>query len=116
MSIMCEIDMKSTLKLPAISVALKSARNARDLNQQEAASLCGVSRRLWWKWEHGALDSMDVAMEGALARLEAPEQHLTNFTNSAQSVKWEQVDADGKRKWLALLAPVDAIIDILTRK
>jgi transcriptional regulator with XRE-family HTH domain len=49
--------------------ALLMHRTRLGLTQAEAASLCEVSPRVWWKWEKAAGDTMAVTQEGVIARL-----------------------------------------------
>lgn len=51
------------------AAALQMHRNRLGLTQAEAAKLCEVSPRVWWKWEHSQGDTLPVTMEGTLARL-----------------------------------------------
>lgn len=47
---------------------LKAQRQRLRLTQAEAAALCEVSPRGWWKWEDGG-DTLSVTQEGVIARL-----------------------------------------------
>ena len=51
------------------AAALQMHRNRLGLTQAEAAVLCEVSPRVWWKWEHAQGDTLPVTMEGTIARL-----------------------------------------------
>lgn len=53
----------------AFATALKMHRSRLSLTQAEAATLCGVSPRAWWKWEHAEGGTLPVTQEGAIARL-----------------------------------------------
>lgn len=53
------------------SESLKAERQRLKLTQKEAAVLCAVSPRVWWKWESAAGDTLPVTQEGVLARLRA---------------------------------------------
>lgn len=51
------------------ALALKMHRDRLSLTQAEAATLCEVSPRVWWKWEHEQGETLAVTQEGVLARL-----------------------------------------------
>ena len=51
------------------AACLQMHRNRLGLTQAEAAVLCEVSPRVWWKWEHARGDTLPVTMEGTIARL-----------------------------------------------
>ena len=53
----------------AFAAALKMHRDRLSLTQTEAATLCEVSPRVWWKWENAKGDTLPVTQEGVLARL-----------------------------------------------
>jgi DNA-binding XRE family transcriptional regulator len=55
------------------SAALRSHRERLGLTQTQAAKLCEVSSRVWWKWENSDGDSLPVTMEGVLARLKGAQ-------------------------------------------
>ena len=52
------------------AACLQMHRNRLGLTQAEAAVLCEVSPRVWWKWEHARGDTLPVTMEGTIARLQ----------------------------------------------
>jgi len=52
---------------------LKSERQRLGLTQTEAALVCDVSPRTYWQWEAGK-STLDVALEGALARLRSAKK------------------------------------------
>ena len=58
-----------TLDAKTFAVALLAHRMRLGLTQPEAAALCEISPRLWWKWEHGEGNPLPVTMEGMLTRL-----------------------------------------------
>lgn len=51
------------------ALALQQHRDRLGLTQAEAAALCEVSPRVWWKWENSGGDTLAVTQEGVLARL-----------------------------------------------
>lgn len=51
------------------AASLKMQRERLGLTQAEAATLCEVSPRVWWKWENAQGDTLPVTQEGVLARL-----------------------------------------------
>lgn len=53
----------------AFAAALLMHRTRLGLTQAEAAGLCEVSPRVWWKWENAAGDTLPVTQEGVIARL-----------------------------------------------
>lgn len=53
----------------AFAAAIKMHRDRLGLTQAEAAGLCEVSPRVWWKWEKAGGDTLPVTQEGVLARL-----------------------------------------------
>jgi transcriptional regulator with XRE-family HTH domain len=54
---------------------LKAERERLGLTQNEAAALCSVSPRAWWRWENGEGDPLIVTREGVLARLKKTQPH-----------------------------------------
>lgn len=63
MSIPKKLDRES------FALALKMHRERLNLTQADAAALCEVSPRVWWKWENAKGDTMPVTMEGVISRL-----------------------------------------------
>lgn len=55
----------------AFALALREHRRRLGLRQPELAALLGVSRHCVSKWERSLGNPMDIAVEGALARLAA---------------------------------------------
>lgn len=51
------------------AAALAMHRDRLSLTQAEAARLCEVSPRVWWKWEHAKGDTLPVTQEGVIGRL-----------------------------------------------
>lgn len=51
------------------AAALQMHRDRLSLTQAEAAALCEVSPRAWWKWENAKGDTLPVTQEGVIARL-----------------------------------------------
>jgi len=57
-------------KKSTFAADIKRERDRLGLTQAEAAKLCGVSPRIWWKWETNDLGRMlKVTQEGVIARL-----------------------------------------------
>ena len=54
----------------------RAARNRLGISQAEAAAICEVSPRAVWQWEAGK-STLDVTLEGALARLLELERKKT---------------------------------------
>lgn len=51
------------------AAALQMHRDRLGLTQAEAATLLGVSDRIYWQWEKAKGDTLAITQEGALARL-----------------------------------------------
>lgn len=51
------------------ALALLMHRERLRITQAQAAMICGVSPRIWSKWENGG-STLAVTQEGAIARLE----------------------------------------------
>lgn len=58
-----------TINRDTFAACLQMHRNRLGLTQAEAAVLCEVSPRVWWKWENARGDTLPVTMEGTIARL-----------------------------------------------
>lgn len=50
----------------AFAVAIKMHRDRLGLTQAEAAGLCEVSARVWWKWEKAKGDTLHPTQRGTL--------------------------------------------------
>lgn len=101
---------------------LVAARQRLNLSQTEAATLCGVCRITFHRWEHprSAVRTTPPTMEGVLhrltiAELTAPVAALAAFDKASHGVDWKTLTESERQKWQARLERADEIIDILTK-
>ena len=58
--------MSARLTREEFARAIKMHRERLSLTQAEAAAVCQVSPRAWWKWEHSQGDALYSTMRGVL--------------------------------------------------